>query len=57
MLLAKMAVEETRRGVYEDKITKSIFATESVYHSIKYKKTVGIIREVEEEDFLEVVEP
>jgi len=57
MPLAKMAVEETRRGVYEDKITKNIFATESVYHSIKYKKTVGIIREVEEEDFLEVAEP
>ncbi len=57
MLLAKRAVEETRRGVYEDKITKNIFATESVYHSIKYKKTVGVIREVEEEDYLEVAEP
>lgn len=57
MILAKMAVEETRRGVYEDKITKNIFATESVYHSVKYKKTVGIIREVEEEDYLEVAEP
>lgn len=57
MQLAKMAVEETRRGVYEDKITKNIFATESVYHSIKYKKTVGIIRDVEEEDYMEVAEP
>ncbi|MCL6477639.1 MAG: bifunctional acetaldehyde-CoA/alcohol dehydrogenase [Peptococcaceae bacterium] len=57
MLLARMAVEETRRGVYEDKITKNIFATESVYHSIKYKKTVGVIREDEEEDYLEVAEP
>lgn len=57
MQLAKMAVEETRRGVYEDKITKNIFATESVYHSIKYKKTVGVIRESEEEDYLEVAEP
>ncbi|GBF32960.1 alcohol dehydrogenase [Desulfocucumis palustris] len=57
MELAKMAVEETRRGVYEDKITKNIFATEAVYHSIKYKKTVGIIREDEEEEYLEVAEP
>ncbi|MHB8158432.1 MAG: bifunctional acetaldehyde-CoA/alcohol dehydrogenase [Desulfocucumaceae bacterium] len=57
MSLAKMAVEETHRGVYEDKITKNIFATESVYHSIKYKKTVGIIREDGEEDYLEVAEP
>ena len=32
MELAKMAVEETGRGVYEDKITKNMFATEYVYH-------------------------
>lgn len=57
MGLARLAVEETRRGVFEDKITKNIFATESVYHSIKYKKTVGVIRESEEEDYLEVAEP
>lgn len=57
MQLAKMAVEETHRGVYEDKIIKNIFATESVYHSIKYKKTVGVIKENEEEDYLEVAEP
>ncbi|MHB8919105.1 MAG: aldehyde dehydrogenase family protein, partial [Desulfocucumaceae bacterium] len=57
MVLAKMAVEETRRGVYEDKIIKNIFATESVYHSIKYKKTVGVVRENEEEGYLEVAEP
>ena len=28
MKLAKMAVEETGRGIYEDKITKTMFATE-----------------------------
>ena len=50
--LAKMAVEETGRGIYEDKITKNMFATEYVYHSIKYEKTVGIIRENEEDDFI-----
>ncbi len=57
MELAKMAVEETGRGIYEDKITKNMFATESVYHSIKYHRTVGIIHENEEEDYLEVAEP
>ena len=36
MDLAKMAVEETGRGIYEDKITKNMFATEYIYHSIKY---------------------
>lgn len=57
MELARMAVEETGRGVYEDKITKNIFATEYVYHSIKYHKTVGIIKVDEEEDYEEVAEP
>ncbi|SFR15640.1 bifunctional acetaldehyde-CoA/alcohol dehydrogenase [Desulfoscipio geothermicus] len=57
MELARMAVEETGRGVYEDKMIKNIFATESVYHSIKYKKTVGVIRVDEEEDLMEVAEP
>ena len=28
MELAKMAVEETGRGIYEDKITKNMFATD-----------------------------
>ena len=35
MELAKMAVEETGRGIYEDKITKNMFATEYIYHSIR----------------------
>ncbi len=56
-LLAKMAVEETGRGIYEDKITKNIFATEFVWHSIKYQKTVGIIEDNEEEDYMIVAEP
>ena len=49
MKLAKMAVEETKRGVYEDKITKNMFASEYIYHSIKYNKTVGIVNENEEQ--------
>ena len=57
MELAKMAVEETGRGIYEDKITKNMFSTEYIYHSIKYEKTVGIINENEEEDYVEIAEP
>lgn len=57
MELAKMAVEETGRGIYEDKITKNMFATEYVYHSIKYEKTVGVIRDNEEEGYVEIAEP
>ena len=57
MKLAKMAVEETGRGIYEDKITKNMFATEYIYHSIKYAKTVGVIEENEEEGYTEIAEP
>ena len=57
MELAKMAVEETNRGIYEDKITKNMFATEYIYHSIKYDKTVGIINQNEEEGYEEIAEP
>ncbi|MGX6443207.1 bifunctional acetaldehyde-CoA/alcohol dehydrogenase [Neobacillus sp. K501] len=57
MPLAKLAVEETGRGVYEDKIIKNMFATEYVYHNIKYNKTVGIVNENEHEGIIEIAEP
>ena len=57
MELAKMAVEETGRGIYEDKITKNMFATEYVYHSIKHEKTVGIIDKNDEDGYVEIAEP
>ncbi|MEG2788262.1 MAG: bifunctional acetaldehyde-CoA/alcohol dehydrogenase [Romboutsia sp.] len=55
--LAQMAVEETQRGIFEDKVTKNIFATEYVYNNIKYTKTVGVIEENEEEGYMMVAEP
>ncbi|MFD1885194.1 bifunctional acetaldehyde-CoA/alcohol dehydrogenase [Paenibacillus wenxiniae] len=57
MHLAKMAVEETGRGVYEDKITKNIFATEYIYHSIKNEKTVGVIEDNAYDNFQKIAEP
>ena len=57
MMLAKMAVEETKRGIYEDKIIKNMFSTEYVYNSIKKQKTVGVINENEQEHFEEIAEP
>ncbi len=57
MELARMAVDETGRGVYEDKITKNMFSTEYVYHSIKYEKTVGVIEESDLEDYEVIAEP
>lgn len=55
--LAKMAIEETGRGIYEDKVTKNIFSTEYIWHSIKHEKTVGIIEDNIDESYVEVAEP
>ena len=57
MELAKMAVEETGRGVFEDKVTKNIFSTEYIWHSIKYEKTVGVIEDNSDESYVEIGEP
>jgi len=57
MVLAKHAHEETGRGVYEDKIIKNIFATEYVYHSIKYDKTVGVIEDNPYDNCQKIAEP
>ncbi|MFZ7944246.1 bifunctional acetaldehyde-CoA/alcohol dehydrogenase [Neobacillus sp. 19] len=55
--LAKLAVEETKRGVYEDKVFKNMFATECIYNNIRDMKTVGIISENENEGMVEMAEP
>lgn len=57
MKLARLAVDETKKGVYEDKIIKNMFSTEYIYHGIKYDKTVGIIQDNDYEDYVEVAEP
>lgn len=57
MPLAKLAYEETGRGVMEDKIIKNMFASEYIWHDIKYAKTVGIVGENDMEGYVEVAEP
>ncbi|WP_461245963.1 bifunctional acetaldehyde-CoA/alcohol dehydrogenase [Treponema sp. R6D11] len=57
MPLAKLAVEETKRGIVEDKVIKNIFATEYIWHSIKNLKTVGVVEENDLEGYIEVAEP
>lgn len=57
MYLAKLAVEETGRGIYEDKITKNIFSTEYIYHNIKYDRTVGVINEDQQTGIVEIADP
>jgi len=55
--LARMAVEETGRGVFEDKVTKNMFATEYVYHDIRNVKTVGVVHDCPETGTIEFAEP
>ena len=55
--LAKLAVEETGRGVFEDKAVKNIFACEHVTHSMAPMKTVGVIHEDPLLGITEIAEP
>ena len=57
MHLAKLAVEETGRGIAEDKVIKNIFSTEYIWHSIKNLKSVGVVEENDLEGFIEIAEP
>lgn len=42
---AKMAVEETGMGVYEDKIKKNMGKSKVIWNNLKTKKTVGIVED------------
>jgi len=55
--LARLAVEETRLGVMEDKVIKNMVASEFVYNYIKDRRTVGVIREIPERNLIEMAEP
>ena len=44
-VLAKAAIEETHRGVFEDKATKNLFACEYVVNNMRHLKTAGVIDE------------
>ena len=57
MPLAKMAVEETGRGVYEDKAIKNMYASEYIWNNIKHDKTVGVINKDEQTGLMEIAEP
>lgn len=57
MKLARSAVDETGRGIFEDKVTKNIFSTEYIYHDVKNQKTAGIIEDNEDEGYTVIAEP
>ena len=55
--LAKLAIEETGRGVFEDKATKNLFACEYVTNNMTRVKTVGVISENTVTGITEIAEP
>ena len=55
--LAKLACEETKLGVWRDKVIKNVIATRIVYEDIKNLRTVGVISEDEERGIVEIAQP
>ena len=55
--LAKAAIEETKRGVFEDKATKNLFACEYVVNNMRHLKTVGVISEDPVTGITEIADP
>ncbi len=55
--LAKMAVEETRMGIFEDKVIKNNFAAEYIYNKYKNTKTCGILHEDKSGGILKIADP
>ncbi|WP_312432583.1 aldehyde dehydrogenase family protein [Lacrimispora sp.] len=55
--LAKLAVEESRMGVYEDKILKNKGKSRLIWNAMKGRKSVGIIGRDEEAGIIEMAKP
>ena len=56
-VLALHAVEETGRGVFEDKATKILFACEYVVNNMRHLKTAGVISEDDVTGITEIADP
>ncbi|MFW6676828.1 aldehyde dehydrogenase family protein [Lacrimispora sp. AGF001] len=55
--LAKLAVEESRMGVYEDKVTKNRGKSRIIWNALKSKRSIGVIGTDEEAGLIEVAKP
>ncbi|MCQ2772610.1 MAG: aldehyde dehydrogenase family protein, partial [Bacilli bacterium] len=55
--LAKAAIDETGRGVFEDKATKNLFACEYVVNNMRHLKTVGVISSDPVTGITEIADP
>ena len=55
--LAKMAVEETKMGVMEDKVIKNHYASEYIYNKYRHTKTCGVIEDDPVAGIKKIAEP
>ena len=55
--LARQAVEETQRGILEDKVIKNHYAAEYIYNAYKDTKTCGVIEEDKAYGIKKIAEP
>jgi acetaldehyde dehydrogenase/alcohol dehydrogenase len=55
--LAKLAVEETGMGIFEDKVIKNHFASEFIYNKYINEKTCGVIEEDDDAGLTKIAEP
>ena len=55
--LAQLAVDETQRGLFEDKATKNLFACEYVVNNMRHLKTVGVISDDPVTGITEIASP
>jgi acetaldehyde dehydrogenase/alcohol dehydrogenase len=55
--LAASAINETKRGIFEDKATKNLFACEYVVNNMRHLKTVGVVSDDPVTGITEIAEP
>ena len=55
--LARMAVDETQMGVYEDKVSKNRNKSKGVWNNLKGKKSMGILGIDERTGLIEIAKP
>lgn len=56
-LLAKIAIKETKMGIYEDKVTKNKLKSKIIWNNLKGKKTVGIIGYNQDKSITKIAKP
>lgn len=55
--LARDAVDETRMGVYEDKVLKNKSKSRTIWNNLKDKRSIGVISDKDEHGIIKVAKP